>query len=271
MTSRSDPKHTPPTLCLCSEGDGVKTCCCLWNSFQSALNGNEIQSAFLYYTPPCWIICFLGCIAAADGPPLAPLPFKVKQALHSAPPHSQREETSFLTLRLFFALPTHALTGKKFPFWAPQLRAGTCCSALHPHTAFFSAWLSHIPVFQGVPNYPNAFSLLNGKILWLLPESMRQPYYPCWIIPCGRASVAGELLYYPCNLWNLKWSKTAFYTGKRSYLLLVPPRQAKPPKPFVPQSYIHTQLKGCSDDINTIQNTAHTATLPNLSSVCFIS
>uniref|UniRef100_A0A8C5JRS2 Uncharacterized protein n=1 Tax=Junco hyemalis TaxID=40217 RepID=A0A8C5JRS2_JUNHY len=42
------------------------------------------------------------------------------------------------------------------------------------------------------------------------------------------------------NLWNLKCSETAFYIGRRLYLSLVPPRQAKPLKPFVLQSCIHT-------------------------------
>lgn len=118
------------------------------NSFQSALKGNEIQSAFLHYTPPCWIICFLGCIAAADSLSIAPLPFKVKQTLHSASPHSHREKKLvFSHFRLFSALPSHAPMGKKFPFRATLTRGRhmpfSVASTLHlfhglvlPHACF---------------------------------------------------------------------------------------------------------------------------------------
>lgn len=117
------------------------------NSFQSAPNGNEIQSAFLHYTPSCWIICFSGCIAAADGP----LPFKVKQTLHSASPHSHREKKLVFSHLGSFLLfhPMHPWE-RGFLFGHPnsgQGHAVQCCI----HTPPFSLpALSHAR-FSGGP------------------------------------------------------------------------------------------------------------------------
>lgn len=136
LTSRSDPKHTPPTPCnACAVREMERNMLLPTNSFQSTLNRNAIQSAFLHYTPPpCWIICFLGCVAAA-GPPLAPLPFKVKQTQLLL---SHREKKLvFSHLGSFFLFQPMHSWGRSFPFGHPnsgQAHAAQCCI----HTPPFS-------------------------------------------------------------------------------------------------------------------------------------
>lgn len=131
------------------------------NSFQSALNRNEIQNAFFCYTPPHrWIICFLGCTATADCPPFAPLPFKVKQTQLLTAREKKLVFSHFGSFFLFH--PMHSWE-RSFLFGHPnsgQAHTIQCCIHIPP----FSLPRSHMPVFQGVPNYMHAFSLLNEHI-----------------------------------------------------------------------------------------------------------
>lgn len=148
------------------------------NSFQSAVNKNEIQSAFLSYTPPpCWIICFLGCVAAA-GPPLSPLPFKVKQTqlLLTA---TERRNFVFSHLDSFFLFhPMHPWE-RSFLFGHPnsgQAHAAQRCT----HTPPFSLPRSlTCPFSRGSPVIRTHSQRRTSKSCDLLPESMRQSYYPC--------------------------------------------------------------------------------------------
>lgn len=190
LTSRSDPKHTTnPTQCLHSEGDGVKHAAVyqqLPDSSEQEWNP-ECFPPLATHTPPRWIMCFLGFVAAA-GPSLAPLPFKVKQTQL----HSHREKKLvFSHLRSFFLFhPVHPWE-RSFPFGHPnsgQAHAAQCCI----HTPPFSLPRSPTcPFSRGSPVIHTHSQRRRSKSCDLLAESMRQPYYPCWIIPCGGASVSG--------------------------------------------------------------------------------
>lgn len=117
---------------------------------------------------------------AADGPPLVPLPFKVKQTLHSASPHSHRErKLVFSHLGSFFLFHPMLPWERSFLFGHPnsgQAHAVQCCI----HTVSLPLPRSRTsPFFRGSLIIRMHSHCLTSKSCDLLPESMRQPYYPC--------------------------------------------------------------------------------------------
>lgn len=166
------------------QGRWSETCCCLQLPVNSEWEWNPECLPLLHTTLLDNIL-----FAAADSPPIAPLPFKVKQTLHSASPHSHREKklvfSHFSSFLLFH--PMHPWE-RGFFFGHPnsgQVHAVQCCIHL-----FHSLALSHAH-FSGGPQLSACTLTAERANLVTCYQSMRQPYYPCWIIPCGGASVAG--------------------------------------------------------------------------------